>query len=92
MHTNWDFDVHPVVETLPFNAEDVGSSPVWGARVPHASWSKSQNVKQKQNCNKLNRDFKTWPIKINANKPKKKKRERERETGKEESCGLTLGK
>ena len=48
MHTHWDFDGHPEVETLPFNARGVGSSPGWGARIPHASWPKSQNIKQKQ--------------------------------------------
>ena len=48
MHTNWDFDGHPVFETLPFNAGGVGSSPDWGARIPHVSWPKSQNIKQKQ--------------------------------------------
>ena len=88
MHINWDFHGHPVVETLSFTARGVGSSPGWGARIPHASWPKSQNIKQKQYCNKLNRDFKIWPIKITANKLK----ERDRKKGKEEFCGLTLSK
>ena len=44
-----DFPGGPVVKTSPSNA---GSIPGWGARIPHASWPKSQNIKQKQYCNK----------------------------------------
>ena len=28
--------------------------------MPHAMWPKNQNVKQKQYCNKFNKDFKKW--------------------------------
>ena len=31
--------------------------PGWGAKIPHASGPKSQNIKQKQYCNKLNKDL-----------------------------------
>ena len=31
------------------------------AKIPHASWPKTQNIKQKQYCNKLNKDFKNGP-------------------------------
>ena len=36
----------------------VGSIPGWGVKIPHASWPKNQNIKQKQYCNKFNKDFK----------------------------------
>ena len=32
-----------------------------GAKIPHASWPKNQNIKQKQYCNKFNKDFKNGP-------------------------------
>ena len=38
-----------------------GSIPGLGARIPHASWPKKQNIKQKQYCNKFNKDFKNGP-------------------------------
>ena len=51
----------PVVKTLPSNAEAVGSIPGWGAKIPHALRPKNQNIKQKQYCNKFNKDFKIGP-------------------------------
>ena len=48
----------PVVKTAPFNAGGAGSIPGHGSNIPHASWPKNQNIKQKQNCNKFNKDFK----------------------------------
>ena len=33
----------------------------WGAKTPHASWPKNQNITQKQYCNKFNKDFKKGP-------------------------------
>ena len=42
-----------------------------GAKIPHASGPKNQNIKQKQYCNKFNKDFKNGPH-------EKKKRDRER--------------
>ena len=47
-----------MVKTSPSNAEGAGSIPGWGAKIPHASWPKNQNIKQKQHCNKFNKDFK----------------------------------
>ena len=47
---------------LPSNAGDV--------KIPHASWLKNQNIKQKQYCNKFIKDFKKGPH---------QKRERERD-------------
>ena len=42
--------------------------PGWGAKMPHASGPKVQNLKQKQQCNKFHKDFKNGPH------PKKKKK------------------
>ena len=49
-----------MVRTLPSNARGAGVIPGWGAEIPHASWPKNQNIKQKQYCNKFNRDSKKW--------------------------------
>ena len=46
----------PVVKTLPPIAGGGGSIPDWGAKVPHATWSKKK--KQKHYCNKFNKDLK----------------------------------
>ena len=35
-----------------------GSIPSQGAKMPHASWPKHKNIKQKQYCNKFNKDLK----------------------------------
>ena len=49
----------PVVKTVPSNAGGVGLIPGRGAKIPHASQPKNQNLKkQKQHCNKLNKDLK----------------------------------
>ena len=47
-----------MVKTSPFNEEGVSLIHGWGTKIPHASKSKSQNIKQKQYCNKLNKKFK----------------------------------
>ena len=52
-----DFPGSPVVRTSPSNAGGAGSIPGQGTKIPHASGPKSQNIKQKQDCNKLNKDF-----------------------------------
>ena len=39
----------------------VGSIPGRGAKIPHGWWPKNQNIKQKQYCNKFNKDFKNGP-------------------------------
>ena len=43
---------------LPMQWVREGSIPGWGAKIPHASWKNPQNIKQKQYCNKFNKDFK----------------------------------
>ena len=50
-----------MVKILPSSAGGAGSIPSWEAEIPHAWWSKYQNMKQKQYCNKFNKDFKNGP-------------------------------
>ena len=50
-----------MVKTSPSNAGGAGLIPGWGAKIPHASWPKNQNIKQKQYCNKFNKDLKKGP-------------------------------
>ena len=57
----WVFFGIPMVKTSPSNAGHLGSITGLGARIPHASWPKNQNIKQKQYCNKFNKDFKISP-------------------------------
>ena len=42
---------------------DIVSIPSWGTKIPHASWPKKKKkiAKQKQYCNKFNKDFKNSP-------------------------------
>ena len=56
-----DFPGSPVVKTLPSNARGVGSIPGQGAKIPHASQPKNQNIKQKCYCKTFNKDFKNDP-------------------------------
>ena len=53
-----DFPGGTVVKTAPSIAGGAGSIPGQGAKIPHASGLKNQNIKQKQYCNKFNKDFK----------------------------------
>ena len=52
-----------VLQTLLYNAGGVGSIPGQGARIPITLGPKNQHIKQKQDCNKFNRDFKNGPCK-----------------------------
>ena len=65
-----DFLGSPVVKISPSNARDEGSIPGWGAKIPHASRPKNQNIKQKQYCNKFNKDFENDPHQKNLRKKK----------------------
>ena len=56
-----DFPGGPVVKTLPSNAGTTGLIPGQGAKIPHASRPRNQNIKQTQYCNKFNKDFKNGP-------------------------------
>ena len=51
-----------MVKTSPSSAGGVGSIPGQGDRIPHASRPKNRNIKQKQYCNKFNKDFKNGPL------------------------------
>ena len=42
-----------MVKTLPSKAGGVGLIPGWEANIPHASWPKNQNIRQKQYCTNL---------------------------------------
>ena len=55
-----DFPDSPVVETLPLHTGSKGSIPSQRAKIPHASQSENQNIKQKEYCNKFNEDLKKW--------------------------------
>ena len=55
-----DFPDSPVVRTSPANAEGAGLLPGGGAKIPHASGPKDQNIKQKQYWSKFNKGFKKW--------------------------------
>ena len=60
MHA-WDFPGSLVVKTSPSNA-GVQLRSVVGELRSHMSWGqKNQNIKQKQYCNKFNKDFKNGP-------------------------------
>ena len=45
-----------MVKTLPSYAEGAGLIPGQGAKVLLASGPKNQNIKQKQHCNKFNKE------------------------------------
>ena len=68
-----DFPGGPVVKTWPSNAGGAGSIPGRGAKIPHASRPRNQNIKQKQYCNKFNKDFKNGPHQKKNLKKKKTK-------------------
>ena len=51
----------PIVKILPSNVRGAGSISGWGAKIPHASRPKKQNIKQQQYWNKFNQDFQKWP-------------------------------
>ena len=47
-----------MVKTSPSNEGASDLIPGGGAEIPYALWPKNQNIKQKQYCNKFNKDFK----------------------------------
>ena len=49
-----------MVKTSTSSAGGAELIPVQLTKMPHALWPKNQNVKQKQYCNKFNKDFKKW--------------------------------
>ena len=57
----WDLRCGPVVKTLPSNVGGASLITAQGAKIPHALWPENLNMKQKQYCNKFNKDFKNGP-------------------------------
>ena len=57
-----------MVKTSPSNAGGAGSIPGQGAKTPHVFQSKTQNIKQKQNCYKFSKTLKIVHIKKNLRK------------------------
>ena len=55
-----DFPGGPVVKTSPSNAGGAGLIPGQGAKIPHASRPKNQNIKQKQYSNKFSKRLLKW--------------------------------
>ena len=66
-----DFPVGPVAKTWPSSAGGAGLTTGWGAKRLHASQPTNQNIKQKQYCNKFNKDFAEFFIKKILKKKKK---------------------
>ena len=58
----------PAVRTSPPSAGGAGLIPGQGAKIAHVLWPKNQNIKQKQYCDKFNKDFKMVHIKKSLNK------------------------
>ena len=85
-----DFPGGPVVKTSPSSAGRAGLIPGRGARIPHASWPKNQDIKQKQYCNKFNKDFKNGPHQKKIFKKMKEMRKELFLTEKEESYCHTV--
>ena len=56
-----DFPGGPVVWTLPSITGDAGLIPGQGAKIPHASQPKNQNIKQERYYNEFSKDFKNCP-------------------------------
>ena len=59
--THRNFPGGPVVKTSHSNTGGEGLIPGRGAKIPYASRPKTQNIKQKQYCNKFNKDIKNGP-------------------------------
>ena len=52
-----------MVKSLSPKAGHAGSIPHQGAKISHALWSNNQRIKQRQYCNKFNKDLKNGCIK-----------------------------
>ena len=53
----------PEIQTLPSNEGGAYLILGWGDKIPYASQPKKQSIKQKQYCNKFNKDLKIVNIK-----------------------------
>ena len=56
-----DLPGDPVVKASPTKAVGVGSIPRQRAKIPQASCPENQNIRQRQYCNKFNKDLKNGP-------------------------------
>ena len=74
----------PVVEAPPCTAAGANSIPGQGVKIPHALWPKSQNMKEKQYCNKFNKDF--------FNGPNQKKKKKEKNIGVNQELNPNFGR
>ena len=59
--TSGHFPGDPMIKTSPSIAGGVGLIPGRGAKIPHESWPRNKNIKQKSCCNKFSKDFKNGP-------------------------------
>ena len=66
-----DYPGSSVVKISPSNARGTGSIPGWGAKIPHVSWPKNQNVKQKQIVTNSIKTLKMVRIKKKISKAKR---------------------
>ena len=81
-----------MVKASPSNAGSAGSVPSQETTIPHASWpKKSKHKKQKQYCNKFNKEFKNGLHEKSLKREKEKKRNPEVEGG-QESKGRYSGR
>ena len=62
-----------MVKNPPSIAGDMSLGPSQRAKIPHAPGPKNKNIKQKQYCNKFNKDFKNGPHQKKKKKFKKGK-------------------
>ena len=53
----WDLFSGDPVKTLPSNAGGASLISGWGAKIPHVSLPKNQDIKLKQYCNKFTKRF-----------------------------------
>ena len=70
-----------MVKNPPSIAGDMSLGPSQRAKIPHAPGPKNKNIKQKQYCNKFNKDFKNGP---HQKKKKKLKKEKETQTSRKD--------
>ena len=65
---HWDIPDRPVIAISLSRARGVISISGLGARIPPASQPEDWNIKQKQHCNKFNKNFKNCPHQKNLRK------------------------
>ena len=76
-----------MVKISPSSVRGAGSIPGWEAKVPHAQVPKKQNIKQKQYCNRFNKNLKTG---THQKQKSLKKNMREKDNGGKNGTGLVM--